>query len=217
MICFRCSKSNCDCSDGITLYHGDAFDMADAFEHDFDLTITDPPYGMRWRNKQAIVKRKLIANDDAFPVDFVKKLISKSSRGVYSFCRWENLPELPKPKSFLCWVKNSHSMGDLQHEHGRIWEAIAFWPGTCHEFKKRTPDVRNFDRTGNTFHPTEKPVGLIESIIEPNVCDSIFDPFAGSGSTLIAAKQCGKRAIGIEIEEEYCETIARRLDQKLLF
>ena len=67
------------------------------------------------------------------------------------------------------------------------------------------------------FHPTQKPMHLMKWCIGflPNAT-TILDPFMGSGTTLVAAKQLGRRAIGIEIEERYCEIAARRLEQGVL-
>ena len=132
---------------------------------------------------------------------------------MYVFCRWDNLNELPKPKSVIAWVKNKWSMGDLKHEHGRQWEAIAFYPQEKHEFKKRIPDVIRANRTGNNLHPTEKPISLIKTIIDANIGNTILDPFMGSGTTLVAAKQLGRDAVGIEISEKYCEIARKRLEE----
>jgi site-specific DNA-methyltransferase (adenine-specific) len=126
------------------------------------------------------------------------------------------LAQMPAPRSVLAWVKNNWSRGDLEHEHGRQWEAICFYPQAGHEFIKRIPDVLRADRTGNELHPTQKPVPLVKKLIEANVGDLILDPFMGSGTTLRAAKDLGRRAIGIEIEEKYCEIAVKRLAQEVL-
>ena len=107
-------------------------------------------------------------------------------------------------------------MGDLLHEHGRQWEAVAFYPQEEHEFIKRIPDVIFANRTGNDLHPTEKPVDLIKQIIAANVGDTILDPFLGSGTTLVAAKQLNRNAVGIEISAEYCAIAKSRLEQSIL-
>ena len=140
-----------------------------------------------------------------------------AKRALYVFCRWDNLIQLPKPKSVLAWVKNNWSMGDLKHEHGRQWEAICFYPQQEHEFIARIPDVIMGKRTGNEEHPTQKPTAVLSTIIQANVGDLILDPYMGSGTTLRAAKDLGRKAVGIEIDERYCEIAANRCRQEVLF
>ena len=74
------------------------------------------------------------------------------------------------------------------------------------------------NRSGTALHPTEKPIGVVRPIIRYSTTenDAILDPFMGSGTTLRAAKDLGRKAIGIEIEERYCEIAARRLAQEVL-
>jgi len=181
-----------------------------------DLVLTDPPYGMNFQSNYRHKKHDKIENDDEFPVEVLSELFRIAKRGVYVFCRWDNLKDLPPPKSVLAWVKNNWSMGDLLHEHGRQWEAICFYPQEQHEFVTRIPDVIHENRTGNNLHPTEKPIDLMKKILMANVGDTIFDPFAGSGSTLVAAKQLGRNFIGIELSEKYCEIARQRLRQDTL-
>ncbi len=178
-----------------------------------DLVVTDPPYGMNFISNYRTVKYQAIVGDDKYPVEVLGEFFRIAKRAVYVFCRWDNLRELPKPKSVLAWVKNNWSMGDLKHEHGRQWEAICFYPQEEHEFIERIPDVIKCSRTENVYHPTQKPVGVIRRIIEVNVGDTILDPFMGSGTTGVACAELGRSFIGIEIEPKYFEIAKRRIDQ----
>jgi site-specific DNA-methyltransferase (adenine-specific) len=201
---------------GIAIYHGDCESALGDIDC-VDLIVADPPYGMQFQSNHRVTKHKKIAGDDQLPIGVINQLIAKAESAAYVFCRWDNLREMPKPKSVLAWVKNNWSMGDLNHEHGRQWEACCFYPSQGHEFVKRIPDVIHATRTGNKLHPTQKPVSLIEKIIAANRGEVVLDPYMGSGTTLVAARNCGRKAIGIEMEEEYCEIAANRLSQGVLF
>ena len=182
-----------------------------------DLIITDPPYGMDFQSNHRYEKHDKIANDLEFPLWVFDEFTRLARNAVYVFCRWDNIPAVPPPKSVLVWVKNNWSMGDLQHEHGRQWEACLFYPQEGHEFIKRIPDVIYTARTGNNLHPTEKPVELIKIILAANVGQTVLDPFIGSGTTAVACKELGRDFIGIELSEKYCEIARNRLAQDLLF
>jgi site-specific DNA-methyltransferase (adenine-specific) len=202
--------------DGITIYCGECSQIIPSLKN-IDLVIADPPYGMNYQSNWRVKKHKKIVGDDYLPIDAIWLAIHKATKAAYVFCRWENIPAMPKPKSVLAWVKNNWTAGDLEHEHGRQWEAICFYPKKDHVFTRRIPDVIFADKAKNNIHPTEKPVSLIEKLIVSNECSLILDPFMGSGSTLVAAKLCGKKAVGIELDERYCEMAAKRLGQSVLF
>ena len=202
--------------EAVTIYHADCRQVL-PFLPKFDLVVADPPYGMEFQSNYRTVKHAKIEGDDKLPLDLIWLAISKADRASYVFCRWDNLSMMPKCKSVIAWVKNNWSMGDLKHEHGRQWEACCFYPESMHEFITRTPDVIFADRTGNVLHPTEKPEKLIRALIGANVGETILDPFMGSGTTLVAAKLEGRSAVGIEINEAYCESAAKRLQQGVLF
>jgi len=199
---------------GITIYHGDCREILPELEK-VDLVLTDPPYGMNFRSNHRWEKHDIIFGDSELPRDLIDKAIHQANMAAYVFCRWDNLEQMPDPSSVCVWIKNNWSMGDLKHEHGRQWEAICFYPKEGHEFIKRIPDVLYADRTGNDLHPTEKPTEIISQLIQCNVGETILDPFMGSGTTLRAAKDLGRKAIGIEIEEKYCEIAAKRLSQEV--
>ena len=194
----------------LKIYHGDCLEIMPLLPK-VDLVVTDPPYGMSFQSNYRLIKHSEIDGDDELPVELINMARIKANRASYFFCRWDNLYQMPKPKSVLAWVKNNWSMGDLKHEHGRQWEACCFYAADGHEFNERIPDVIRDDRTGNALHPTQKPVGLFRRIIECNVGEPILDPFLGSGTTLVACKELNRNGIGIEINEKYCEIAKKRL------
>ena len=186
-------------------------------DNSVDLVITDPPYGMSFQSNHREKKHDKIIGDDKLPLGLINECLRVAKNAVYVFCRWDNIVELPKPKSVIAWVKNNWSMGDLEHEHGRQWEAICFYPQEGHKFIKRIPDVIHCNRTGNDLHPTQKPVKLIQELIKSNEGQLILDPFMGSGTTAVACKQLGRDFIGFELEKKYCEIANKRLNQKQIW
>lgn len=192
--------------------HGDCLEVMRGMpDKCVDIVLTDPPYGMNYQSNHRYEKWCRIFGDKALPVEAIHMSIGKARRCAYVFCRWDNLPNMPQMRSVIAWVKNNWSMGDLEHEHGRQWEAICFYPKEDHKFVARIPDVVFADRTGNKYHPTEKPTDLMFRLLSSNEGGIIFDPFCGSGTTLVAAKMLGRRYIGIDIEKKYCDIAEERL------
>ena len=171
--------------------------------------VTDPPYGMAFQSNYRKVKhRKIDGDKDETILASVCEMDAVFSK--YIFCRWENLASIPKPKSVIVWVKNNWSMGDLEHEHARQTELIVFYSGKNHRWAKERPtDFVEARRTGNKLHPTQKPVELIVYIIGWCI-GSIFEPFLGSGSTLIACEKTNRKCYGMEIDPHYCDVIVKR-------
>lgn len=172
--------------------------------------LTDPPFGMAFRSNHRSEKHLAIAGDgDTELLSWACRLPALHSR--YVFCRWDNLTDIPKPKSLVTWVKNNWSMGDLDHEHARQTEVAAFYPGPEHFFPNGRPqDVIRAPRTGNDHHPTEKPVQLMSAFLEWTH-GLVLDPFAGSGTTLVACARAGRPGIGIEVNPEYFDIMCRRV------
>lgn len=193
-----------------TLYLGDCREILPALPK-VGAVVTDPPYGMTFRSNYRAARHAAITNDtDTELLLWACRLPASHSR--YVFCRWDNLPEVPKPRSCITWVKNNWSMGDLEHEHARQTEIALFYAGPNHRFPNGRPqDVIYAPRTGNEFHPTEKPVTLMRAVIGWTE-GSVFDPFMGSGTTGVACIKLGRPFIGIEIEPKYFDVACRRIE-----
>ena len=178
-------------------------------ENHIEVIITDPPYGMSFQSNHRSTKHKEIDGDSTPELlQYTASITAKHSS--YIWCRWDNITDIPKPKSLITWVKNNWSMGDLKHEHARQTEVCAFYPGNLHAFPDGRPsDVVKHDRTGNDLHPTQKPVSLIAELIGWTI-GTVYDPFLGSGTTLIAAEQLNRKCYGMEISPQYCDVIVKR-------
>jgi site-specific DNA-methyltransferase (adenine-specific) len=140
------------------------------------------------------------------------------------FARWGLVMDGPLEfKQMVVWDKGPMGMG---WHYRRSYETVLVGmrrPGPCHWYDE-TNAVENIIRDIGKIipaadqHPTEKPPALAARFIGLHTQrgDVVLDPFMGSGSTLVAAKNLGRRAIGIEIEERYCEIAAKRLSQEVL-
>lgn len=200
-------------AEGVELWCGDCREIIEGIGG-FDVLATDPPYGMAFRSNHRRVKHSAIANDTT--TNLLRWACSlKPRHSAYIFCRWDNLPDVPKPRSLVTWVKNNWSMGDLNHEHARQTEVALFYPGPQHFFPNGRPqDVIIAPRTGNENHPTEKPVQLMRAVLEWTD-GLVVDPFMGSGSTGVAAVALGRPFVGVEIDEAHFSTACRRIDDAL--
>ena len=204
--------------DFITLYHGDCLEYPDLWTC-ADVLVTDPPYGVAYQSGwvRGRIDRPIKNDHDVKARDEV--INTWGDKPAIVFGTWRR--ERPaNTRHRLIWSKGADpGMGDLKMPWGNSDEEIYILGGGW--LGKRTSNVLTFPKppVGNRpDHPTPKPVPLMESLIT-SCPDSwvIVDPFAGSGSTLRAAKNLGRKAIGFEIEEKYCEITAKRLAQEVLF
>lgn len=211
--------------DLVTLYHGDCREVTAWL--DADVLVTDPPYGIAWRQDAYLTKGRKpsertrphagIANDaDTSARDEMLALWGDGPALIFGAI------ERPAPtdtRRVLVWKKPNDSglMGSTIWR--KDWEPIFVvgrWPripATESAVLVTTGTTRHY---AQGIHPHAKPVGLLCRLME-KVPGTVADPFAGSGSTLVAAKQLGRRAIGVELEERYCEIAAKRLAQDTLF
>lgn len=210
---------------GITIYHGDALDVLPTLP-DMDLCVTDPPYGVTYTSNTGGRRGKEPISNDGTRVSLAlyRHLIPQLRVShVLWFTRWDAWPDVwgilghwfPL-RGLLVWDKGTPGMGDLNH-WGPSYELIAS-AGTGKTIGTRDQSVLRFVGVTHSAraHPTEKPVGLLAYLLAKLQPTSVVDPFAGSGSLLEAAASLGIPAIGIEIEERYCEIAAKRLAQGVL-
>lgn len=181
-----------------------------------DVLVTDPPYGYDHASGwDGPFKDKAIANDsDLTARDSV--VGAWGSRPALVFGSWKR-PRPDPTHTVLIWDKGEAAgMGDLSIPWKPNWEEI-YVLGRGFSGHRGSSIL-----TGHTVvtwaskgreHPNMKPVSLMERLIEKCPPGVIADPFAGSGSTLVAARNLGRRAIGVELEEKYAEIIAKRLQQ----
>jgi DNA modification methylase len=214
--------------DLVTLYHGDCLEVTEWLEG--DVLVTDPPYGMKYvSNASKYGSTKPIGGDaDAGIRDTVLHLWAEHDpngeggelRPALVFGTWR-VPRPANTRQIIVWDKgDSPGMGDLALPWGPAHEEVYVigvgFTGRRRANLYRVPTLPA-SASYRPDHPTPKPVALMEQLLTYCPGATVSDPFAGSGSTLVAAKGLGRRAIGVELEERYCEVIARRLAQDTLF
>ena len=226
---------------GITIYHGDCREILTTLAK-VDLVITDPPYSSldvatgsggsnpRLVRLDALAGKRLASSTTR---SWFSTLSAAQLGGVWPLLRnilsndgalyamadvksgLEFFPTLA-PANVIVWDKGAIGMG---YSWRRMHEWIAYCPCEHHVLRdKGLGDIIRVAGESNKQHPTEKPKRLFHPlIVNSSDCDDvILDPFMGSGTVLAAAKDLGRRAIGIEIDEKYCEIAAERLRQEVL-
>ena len=178
-----------------------------------DLVLTDPPYGIGMDGGNVGYKghnnfEKLDWDNAPPDRDLISMIIEKGAKSIL----WGgNYFGLPASRCWLIWDKGAGFKGRTYAEAEMAWTNI-------------DANVRIFshdplakgDYKGK-HHPTMKPLPLMTWCIQFSTeAQTILDPFMGSGTTLRAAKDLGRKAIGIELEERYCEIAARRMCQEVL-
>lgn len=205
----------------VQLYLGDCLEVTGWLTA--DVLVTDPPYGMRYesnlnRDRRNTKLGRPIAGDDT-PELRDWALTTWGPRPALVFGTWR-VPRPAAARALLVWHKiGAGGLGDLTlpwlPTHEEVYVLGNGFTGRRSDSVLPVPPLMSNDRE-RPDHPTPKPVALMERLIEKCPPGTIADPFAGSGSTLIAARNLGRRAIGVEIEERYCEVAARRLAQDVL-
>ena len=208
----------------VTLYHGDCREI-DAWES-AHLLLTDPPYGIawnqgRWSRKlgRAVVEHEGIANDhDTAARDYVVGQWGQI-KPAFIFGALNIAPPYGTRQTLIWRKANDAGVFGSIAGWRRDCEAIYMlgnWPGASPARSSIIATSVGTKTYINGGHPHTKPTPLLELLLSHAPGGLVADPFAGSGSTLVAARNLGRKAIGVELEERYCELIARRLDQMCL-
>lgn len=202
-----------------------------------DLVLTDPPYGVGYvENKSGFAKISndtVIANDEEQSEDeyaiftqgwigsVLPYLNDKNTFYIFNsdkmiFALREGMRQAGvRFTQILIWIKNHAVIGRMDYlpQH----EFIAYgWFGTHKFHKSKDKSILFYPKPNKSkLHPTMKPVGLLRRLIlnSTKVGDAVYDPFEGSGSTLIACEQTKRRCLTIEVDPKYCQTIIDRFNK----
>ena len=211
--------------EAVTLYHGDCLEIDEWLAA--DVLVTDPPYGTQHtadNPRGGYGRRYLYDKGDGVGAAIANDTTTETRDAILAV--WGDRPAIifasprqPEPPGEwthrLVWDKQRPGMnagpwrytheciyvrGEFERRSNNSFSIFSAWPGND---QKR--------------HIHAKPVALMVHLIQATADDAVIaDPFAGSGSTLLAARNLGRKAIGVELEERYCEIIARRLSQGVL-
>ena len=167
-----------------------------------DLVLTDPPYGLNSKMQGGTWGKKYKESDmqkwDFLQPEAIQACLKYSRNQII----WGgNNYQLPPSRCWLLWLKPElPTLSDIELS----------WTN----YDKPSKVIHKGPRIEAKYHDTEKPVNLIKKCITfSSGSETILDPFMGSGTTLVAAQELGRKCIGIEIEEKYCQIAVQRLKQ----
>lgn len=212
----------------VTIYHGDCRDVLPSLDRSTDLLLTDPPYGVSGQQNTKNAKREC-GRKNAYTifvdsVEYIRDVVAPVVSHALSTVRRGIITPgnrcvvfYPLPDSFGCFYQPA-SVG-LQPWGRADSQPILYYGKSprggrelvsikCSHVLTESPEVNG--------HPCPKPLQAWAKLLWCGSLEgeTVLDPFMGSGTTLRAAKDLGRKAIGVEIEEKYCEIAARRMAQE---
>lgn len=188
--------------DGITIYHGDCREVLPGLSEHVDSVLSDPPYP-DYHEELYAFDDELIAVFDRQPLNLIPQLVFWSAKADF-------------PSTFSAvhiWDKKVGAASQYERIFERNTTTSAF--KVYRHYLINSTVAASYGGDVFNEHPSQKPIRLMRELADclPGV---VIDPFMGSGTTLRAAKDLGRRAIGIEVEERYCEIAVERLAQQVL-
>lgn len=204
----------------VSLFHGDCREVTEWLEA--DVLVTDPPYGIGWskgqNNAAGSVRHAGIANDESTATRDAALALWGAEKPGLVFGTWA-APAPAERRHTLVWRKpvDAGVVGSTTgfRRDTELVFLVGAWPQRNSQWSSVLTtggSIHNYLRP-SLGHPHAKPVGLLADLLERCPVGVVADPFCGSGSTLVAAKRLGRRAIGVEVDERYCEIAARRCAQ----
>lgn len=218
----------------VSLYHGDCLDVLGSLPCKADALVTDPPFAFAGGISNG---RSTECSDQFFRhwwKDVCRKLIPtlRVDGSGFIWCDWRTAAILGDgivPDEQVYGWRLAQMLFHYREMPGQgqpfrsSVDMVAYARGPKHKDPPIPNTTHNFISQywyygKHEYHPSEKSVDIAKQLI--NWCsvpgDTILDPFAGSGTDLVAAKQLRRGAVGIELEERYCEIAAKRLEQEVL-
>lgn len=207
------------------IYHGDAAEVLPSLAA--DVLVTDPPYGVGLGGtsgtggKHGLARASYDGYEDSYEnyraivVPIIESSLAIVQRGaVFSGPHFQELPKATAMGGVFC------PTGSGRHSWGfKTFLPVLFYGSAPNLHKGAQPNViRSVVKADKSLHPCPKPIEWMRWLVQLAALpqEVVLDPFMGSGTTLRAAKDTGRKAIGIEIEESYCEMAAGRLAQEVL-
>ena len=210
--------------DGIVIYHGDCLEVLPSVVA--DCFVTDPPYGINGgRGGQVSTRNKVYSGTWEDTPDYVEtvcvyavtEMVRRGYRGALTpglRCAWK----YPAPASMGCFWQPA----TVAYEPWGLstFQPILYYGRDARAGKGQSPTGWQVtERASADGHPCAKPLQAWARLVNKVAGSSttvVLDPFVGAGTTLVVAKRQGHKAIGIEIDERYCEIAAKRLQQEVL-
>jgi len=209
--------------------HGDAVELVRGLEQRPHLVVTDPPYGIECHNTRRSPGPNDYADGAGYAFDLLERLCAAlvervdPSAHLYFFSGYTHVHRMKEllqqffevQDNELIWVKDGHTMADFAKRYPNRNERIWFcrMRGSHRRLARCVSDVLTFNRERSSTHTAEKPVELLSLLIEQSSVpgELVLDPFAGSGSTGVAARRLSRQFVGIERDAHWCGVARDRL------